>query len=135
MANPTSVLAQQLAETASFMELERTGRPPRSVTVVLSDDILVVTLHESMTPAERALAKTPVGAAQVQAFHKQLFTNTADPLRLEINRLSGREVSEATTDIAPSTESVVHAFTSGKMVQVFSLTTANYLDSGRQFCE
>lgn len=126
MTIPASIMAQQLAEAASMMEQERTGRLPRSVTVVLSDEMLVVTLVESMTPAERALARTPAGAAKVHAVHKQLFTNRADPLRLEINRLSGRLVSEATTDITPSTESVVHAFTSGKMAQVFSLTSESF---------
>lgn len=67
MANPTSVMAQQLAEAASSMEQERTGRTPRSVTVVLNDEMLVVTLIESMTPAERELAKTPAGAGIPQA--------------------------------------------------------------------
>ena len=129
MATPALIMAQNIAQAASSMELERTGHLPSSVTVVLSDDILVVTLHEAMTLAEKALAKSPAGAAQVQEFHKQLFTNSADPLRLEINRISGRLVLEADADVEPRTGSVVHAFTSGTIVQVFLLATVNPADT------
>jgi uncharacterized protein YbcI len=122
MDNSTLIMAQQIAQAASALEEQRTGHLPNSVTVVLSEDILVVTLHEAMTPAERVLAKTPAGAAQVQEFHRQLFSNSSDPLRLEINRLTSRVVREAATEVEPTTGSVVHAFTSGTMVQVFLLT-------------
>lgn len=121
MLTDTLSMARKIAEAAISMEQERTGHMPGSVAVVLSDDILVVTLHEELTPAEQALARTPAGAAQVQEFHKQLFTNSADPLRLEINRISGRVVREAAADIEPKTGSVVHALTTGTMVQVFLL--------------
>jgi uncharacterized protein YbcI len=130
MATSNLEMARQIAEAASSVELERTGHQPSSVTVVLSDDILVVTLHEALTPAERALAKTHVGAMQLQEFHRQLFTNSADPLRLEINRISGRVVLEAAADIEPTTGSVVHAMTTGKMVQVFLLTQCAPATSG-----
>ena len=122
MDHPNLIMAQRLAQVASNLEQQRTGHLPGSVTVVLSDDILVVTLHENMTLAEKALAKTKAGAAQVQHFHKELFSNSSDPLRLEIDRISGRLVREAATEIEPKSGSVVHAFTTGTMVQVFLLT-------------
>ena len=53
----------------------RTGHVPKSVTVVLSESTLVITLHGALSPAEKALAKSPAGAAQVQEFHRQLFAN------------------------------------------------------------
>ena len=125
MNSPTSIMARQIAQVASTMEQLRTGHFPVTVTVVLSDEILVVTLHEGMTLAEKALAKTAVGAAQVQHFHKELFSNSSDPLRLEINRISGRVVREAATEIEPISGSVVHAFTTGTMVKVFLLTDSS----------
>jgi len=91
------------------------------VTVVLSDNTLVITLHGALSPAERALAKTPAGAAQVQEFHRQLFAATADPLRQEIKRITGVEVREATAEIETITGTVVKVFTSGTVVQVFLL--------------
>ena len=66
-------MAQQVAQAISVFQEQRTGYPPKAVTVVLSDDTLVVTLHEALSPAEKALARTPEGAAQVQEFHRQLF--------------------------------------------------------------
>ena len=102
MDNPTLIMAQQIAEAASALEEQRTGHLPNSVTVALSDDILVVTLHEALTLAEKTLSKTPRGAAQVQNFHRQLFSNSSDPLRLEINRISGRVVREAATAVHPA---------------------------------
>jgi uncharacterized protein YbcI len=114
-------MAQQVAQAASVFQLRRTGYAPRAVTVVLSDDTLVVTLHEALSPAEKALARTPEGAAQVQDFHRQLFKNSADLLRQEIKRITGVAVGEAAAEIEPTTGAVVHAFTTGNMVQVFQL--------------
>ncbi len=107
-----STVAHQIAQAASAFEQRRTGRTPKSVAVVLSEDTLVITLHGALTPAERALAKSPAGAAQVQEFHRQLFRNSADALCEEIKRITGVEVCEATAEVEP---------TSGTVVQVFLL--------------
>ena len=80
MDKSNSTMAQQIAEAASAFEQLRTGHGPKSVTVVLSEDTLVITLHGALSPAEKALAQTPAGAAQVQDFHRQLFTDSADSL-------------------------------------------------------
>ena len=83
-------LAQQLASVASRLQEQRTGHPPKAVTVVLGEDMLVVTLHDALTPAEKALAQSPVGAARVQEFHRQLFANSSEDMRQEIKRITGR---------------------------------------------
>ena len=115
-------MAQQVAQVASAFQKQRTGHEPKSVTVVLSEDTLVVTLHEALTLAERTLARSPEGAAQVQEFHRQLFQNSSDMLRQEISRITGREVREVAGEVETTTGAVVHAFTTGTMVQVFLLT-------------
>jgi uncharacterized protein YbcI len=66
-------MAEQVAQAISVYQEQRTGYLPKAVTVVLSDDTLVVTLHEALSPAEKALANTSEGAVQVQEFHRQLF--------------------------------------------------------------
>jgi uncharacterized protein YbcI len=114
-------MAQEIAQVAIAYQTERTGHVPASVTVVLSDETLVITLHDALTPAEKALALSPVGAAQVQEFHRQLFLSSTDTLRKEIKRITGREVREAAAEIEPTTGSVVHAFTTGNVVQVYRL--------------
>jgi uncharacterized protein YbcI len=114
-------MAQQVAEAASVFEQQRTGHVPTSVTVVLSDNTLVITLHGALSPAEKALAKSPEGAAQMQEYHRQLFISSADGLRQEIKRITGLEVREATAEVEPVTGTVVQAFTTGTVVQVFLL--------------
>lgn len=117
-----SAVAQQIADAASAFQKLSTGHAPNSVTVVLSEDTLVVTLYEALSPAEKALAKSAAGAAQVQEFHRQLFATSSASLRQEITRIIGRQTREAAAEVEPTTGSIVHAFTSGTMVQVFLLT-------------
>lgn len=112
-------MAQEVARVASELQKQRTGHAPKAVTVVLSEDTLVITLHGALTPAEEALATSPAGAVQVQDFHRQLFHNASDSLKQEIKRITGVKVREAAAEVEPSTGTVVHAFTSGTMVQVF----------------
>ena len=113
--------ARQIAEAAVAFEKKRTGHSPNSVTVVLSDNTLMITLHGALSPAERALAQNPQGAAQVQEFHRQLFINSADSLRQDIKRITGVEVREAAAEVEPATGAIVQAFTTGTVVQVFLL--------------
>jgi uncharacterized protein YbcI len=114
-------MAKQVALAACEFERRRTGNSPKSVTVVLGENTLVITLHGALSPAELALAKSPSGAAQVQEFHRQLFDNSADSLRHEIQRITGVEVREAAVEVEPTSGTVVKAFTTGTVVQVFLL--------------
>jgi uncharacterized protein YbcI len=118
---PLSV-AEQIAEIARSLQQQRTGHAPKAVTVVLSEDTLIVTLHEALTPAERSLAQSPAGAAQVQEFHRQLFASSSALMRQEIKRLTGRDVRESAAEVETATGTVVHAFTTGAMVQVYLLS-------------
>ena len=115
-------MAEQIAKAATEFQQQRTGNTPSSVSVVLSGDTLVVTLHGALSPAERALAKNPSGAAKVQEFHRQLFLAAADTLQEKIKRITGMDVRETTAEVEPTSGAVVHVFTSGTMVQVFLLS-------------
>jgi len=121
MADADPKVAQQIAKAAIAFEKRRTGHVPKSVTVVLAADTLVVTLHGTLSEAEKLLARTPEGAARVQEFHRRLFEDAADPLRAEIKRITGVAVREARAAIEPATGTVVQVFTTGTMVQVFLL--------------
>jgi uncharacterized protein YbcI len=114
-------MAQQVAEAIRVFQEQRTGYPPKAVTLVLSDDTLVVTLHEALSPAEITLSRTPEGAVQVQEYHRQLFRDSVDLLRQEIKRITGVEVGETAVEMETTTGAIVHAFTTGTMVQVFRL--------------
>ena len=121
MAETNSTIALEVAQAARRFQEERTGHAPAAVTVVLSEGTLVITLHGALTPAERALSETPAGAAKVQDYHRQLFLDSSAALRQEIARLTGVNVREAAAEVETGSGTVVHAFTSGTMVQVFLL--------------
>lgn len=123
-----SAMAQEIAQLALKFQTEKTGHAPDSATVVLSDDTLVITLHNALTPAEQALAVHPHGAAQVREYYQQLFLTSADSLRSEINRITGRQVREATAQVEPASGTVVHAFTTGNVVQVYDLSDTKEQD-------
>ena len=114
-------MAQQIARVAGTFQQQRTGHAPKVVTVILSGDTLVITLHDALTPAEQAMARSPAGAVRVQEFHRRLFADSVDPLRQEIKKITGMEVRESAAEVETTTGTVVHAFTNGTMVQVFLL--------------
>lgn len=121
--NTQNNIARQIAEAASSFQHQMTGHAPQSVTVVLGVDTLVITLYGALSPAEKVLAQSAAGAAQVQEFHRQLFASSADGLRREIQRITGVAVQEAAAEIEPATGAVVHTFTTGTVVQVFHFAT------------
>jgi uncharacterized protein YbcI len=135
MDNPNSSMAKQIALAAIAYEEQRTGRMPKSVTAMMSNDTIVITLHAALSPAERALAESPEGAAQVQAFHQQLFNDSDGALRRDIKRITGVDVREAAVQVDSVTGTVVKAFSSGTVVQVFLLAdkvaTGAWSGSGR----
>lgn len=92
-----------------------TGRLPSSVAVVLSGDTVVITLRGTLSVAERELAKSEEGAADLRELHRQLFAIASEPLRQEIRQVTGVEVRETSAEVETST---------GTAVQVFSLASA-----------
>ena len=123
MSKHESNVEQQIAEAVGAFQKQSTGHAPKAVTAVLSEDTLVITLHEALTPAERAMTKSADGAAQVQEFHRQLFASSSESLRQDIQRITGRQVREAAVEVEPTTGAIVHAFTTGTMLQVFLLAS------------
>src|SRR5581483_8151532 len=99
MTELESTVAQQIARAASDYQQQRTGLVPKAVSVVLSQDTVVITLHEALSPAEKTMAKSAEGAAKVQEFHRQLFADAAEPLRERIRQLTGVAVREAAAEI------------------------------------
>ena len=73
MNKTNQTIAERVAHAVRDFQQQRTGHAPKSVTVVLSEGTLVITLHEALTPAEKAMSRTSEGAAQVREFHRELF--------------------------------------------------------------
>lgn len=122
-------MAEQVANAVSVFQTQRTGYAPEAVRVVLNEDTLVVTLHEALSPAEKDLSRTPEGAVQLQEYHRQLFKDSVDVLRQEIKRITGIAVGEAAAEVETASGAMMHAFTTGTVVQVFQLAGAIPLDA------
>jgi uncharacterized protein YbcI len=131
--SPTT-MARHVARAATDFQQQRTGHAPKAVTAVLSGDTLVTTLRSALTPAEEALAKSAAGATQVQENYRNLFDSDCESLRQEIQRIIGVPVREAAAEVETTTGTVVPAFTSGTVVQVFrmaqDLTTKSRVGDG-----
>jgi len=121
MAPSEQTAAQRIAHAAVAFEKKRTGRAPRAVTVVMSGETLVVTLHGVMSPAERALAATAAGAAELQEFRQGLFNTGGAAFLQEIKEITGVEVRESKAEVEATTGTVVQVFTTGTVVQVYLL--------------
>ena len=116
-------VAQEIARAAIAFQRECTGRAPESVTVLLGEETLVVTLHEALSPAEQAMARTPEGAARVHEYHRQLFRTSGTALHQELERILGVEVEESRVEMKPALGRFDdEAFPAGALVQVFRLS-------------
>ena len=114
--------AQRIAQAAIAFQRECTGIAPESVTVLLGEKTLVVTLHQALSPGEKEMARTAEGAARVHEFHRQLFQNSSAALHEELQRILGVEVRESTVELEPVTGRFIEVFRSGDLVQVFRLS-------------
>jgi uncharacterized protein YbcI len=121
MITPNTTMAQQIAQAALASQHKSTGHAAQSVTVVLTDNTLVITLHGALSEAEKVVVKDPAGAVRVQEFHRELFASSSDWLRQEIKRITGVMVREATAEIETTSGTVMQTFTTGTVVQVFLL--------------
>ena len=119
MDQVNSTVTERLAQAARKFQTEQTGRTPTNVTVVISEDTLVFTLHEVLSPAEQKLAQSAQGAANLREYHERLFGNSVASLRNEVERITGQRVREAAATVDPGTGSVTHIFSTGTAVQVF----------------
>ena len=89
-----------------------TGHKPKSVSVAICGETLVITLRGALSPAEQAMAERPE-AAQVRELHRQLFLASSETLRQDIQRITGLVVLEDAAEVF---------LASGTMVQVFLLS-------------
>ena len=92
MDQSQGTVGQKIARAARAFEQQRTKHGRNWVAVFMNEDTIVIALHGSLTAAEKALAQSPAGAAQVREFHRQLFTNASATLLRKIKSITGMEV-------------------------------------------
>jgi uncharacterized protein YbcI len=111
MDQSRGTVCQKIARAARAFEKRRTKHGRKWVALFMNEDTIVIALHGSLTAAEKALAQSPAGAAQVRELHRQLFNNVSTILVQNIKSITGMVVRDTTAEIEPRTGSVVHMFT------------------------
>ena len=104
-------IGQTIARAARACEERRTKHGREWVAVFLNEDTIVIALHGTLTAAEKTLARSPAGAAQVRDYHRRLFADAPATLRRKIKSVTGMEVRDTTAEVEPATGSVVHLLT------------------------
>jgi uncharacterized protein YbcI len=112
MLQPTSNMAERVAQAAIAFQPQLTGHKPKSVSVVIGGETLVITLRGALSPAEQAMAQSPA-AANVRELHRKMFFASSETLRQAIQRITGLVVLENASEVF---------LESGTMVQVFLLS-------------
>jgi uncharacterized protein YbcI len=112
-------IGERIAQAAHAFELRRTKNAREWIAVFMNEDTIVIALHGSLTAAEKALAQSPAGAAQVREFHRQMFTNASAVLLQKIKNITGMEVRDTTVEIEPTTGHVVQIFTTDTVREEF----------------
>jgi uncharacterized protein YbcI len=120
--NPS--IAEQIGHAARAFEQVRTGHVPKSVTVILKEDTLVITLRGVLTRAERVLANTEEGAAWVREYHRRLLMSSSSSLLDEVKRITGLSACESTVTEGDA----VPLFEIGAIVHVFVLSAPAHFD-------
>jgi len=121
MDGPISSIARLIACEAVAFEQRTTGREPESVTVTVCDKTLVVAMVKVLTPAERATAVNAIGAAQIQSYHRQLFTSASENLKKSIERITGVLLGAVTVRVDAATGTIVEGLSTGNELDVFVL--------------
>jgi len=114
--------AEEIGRAAMAFQRECTGVTPKSVTVLLGESTLVVTLHGAYSLAEIEMARKPEGAARVHEFHRRLFETAALALHGEFKRIIEVDVSASTLELDSNCGRLVEFFPSGDIIQVFRLS-------------
>lgn len=121
--------ARQIAEIARRFQKRLSCRAPERVEVLLGQRTLAITLRDALSPAEKELSRTLVGAQQVREFHQQLFNLAAADLHSDIKTITGAEVKQADIELESGAGGSIATVLSGNVIQVFSLSQDVPLDA------
>jgi uncharacterized protein YbcI len=123
MNQPKRTIGQRIARAARAFEMRRTQQSHKWVAVFMNEETMVIALHSILTESEKALARSPAGAAQVQEFHVRLFATLSATLRRKIKSITGLEVHDVTAEIDPTGCSVVQLLTTDTVGEEFLLVS------------
>jgi uncharacterized protein YbcI len=119
---PQLTIGERIARAVHAFELRRTKHARKWVAVFMNEETIVIALHGSLTDAEKALAQSAAGAAEVREFHRRLFTDVSALLLRKIKSITGMDVRHTTAEIELTTGSFVQLFTTDTLGENFPLS-------------
>jgi len=123
MMENNSEMARKIAEAVRTVELQQEGFAPNSITVILCNQTLTITLDAALTSIEQSLLQSEGGSARVQEYHEQLFSKPPYTLWEQIKKVTGASGAECgDSDSKPCC--CVKVFPNGTVVHVFALPQA-----------
>ncbi|MBU9712905.1 DUF2294 domain-containing protein [Evansella tamaricis] len=105
----------EISKILTQWEKDYLGRGSVSVKTDILRDMIIVTLHGILTPAEYALCQTKEGKATVKKTRSDLVETDVSTLKELILKVTGKEVKCFHTDLSTS---------SGERIIVFRLTSS-----------
>lgn len=114
-------LARQVAQAAGTFENMLLHRVPKSVSVVASEEWMVVHLQEEFDSVERRLATAGDGRQRVEEFHRFLFESSLESLRSHVRRATGVMLRGAVAHVDTDTCMVLKTFSTHPSVDLFVL--------------
>lgn len=117
-AGEVACRARRIARAASGFELRLLGRLPRSVAVVVGDDLTVVTIHMGLSTIERHLATSADGRRRVLAWHRSLVASSFVDLRDHLEDAAGIRLQAVATHVDAVTGSLLKTCTTAPTIDV-----------------
>lgn len=114
-------LARQVAQATGTFENMLLHRVPRVVSVVTSEEWMVIHLHEDFDAVERRLAAATDGRQRVEEFHRFLFENSLPSLRSHVRRATGVTLRGAVAHVDTDNHAVLKTFSTNPTVDLFVL--------------
>jgi uncharacterized protein YbcI len=114
-------LARQVAQATGTFENMLLHRVPKSVSVVASEEWMVVHLHEDFDAVERRMATAGDGRQRVEEFHRFLFESSLESLRSHVRRATGVMLRGAVAHVDTDSCMVLKTFSTHPSVDLFVL--------------
>ena len=113
--------ARRIARAAGGFELNLLGRLPRSVAVVDSLGLTVVTIHTGLSEMERRLSCTLDGERRVLAWHRSLVAASFEALREHLHEAAGLWMTAVATHVDSATGSILKTCTNAATIDLVVL--------------
>jgi len=109
----------EISDAMVKLQREHTGRGPNQAHTYILEDLVVVRMHEVLTPAERQLTGNPHGQSLVKQFHQQMHEIARRELEGIIENHTGCKVTSLHSDVSTKTGEQMSIFVLDRNLEAF----------------